>query len=235
MICINDEDYNRIRHKGAKAASYHLVPGIGVDSRRFKCVSTRQRDALRIKHNVSKGAFVAAYAAEFIHRKNHKMIVDAVERLKDKIPGILVLLAGRGELLESTQADVARRGLDRHIRFVGFVENVEEYYQLADLAISTSRQEGLGLNLVEAMMCGCPVVATIDRGHRTVLDSGLGGILTPQEDASAFADAVLAIHNDDDARSRMRSEAMVRASGFELSKALSAIGGIYTHYLENAK
>ena len=234
VICINNEDYQRIGKRGAAGVGYHLVPGIGVDAGRFRCVSPQERKSLRVKHGVPQESFVLAYAAEFIHRKNHEMVIEVVERLKNDIPGLMVVLVGRGELLEKTKADVARRGLEGNVRFLGFVDNVEEFYQLADVAISTSRQEGLGLNLVEAMMCGCPVIATLDRGHRTVIEHGVGGVLTPQEDADAFAKQVSVMYHDSRMRHRMRSEATARASKFELGNVLAAIGGIYVQYLEAA-
>ena len=235
IICINEEDFNLIQRKGSRSAGYYLIPGIGVDSSRFRPVDDLTRHAIRKSFGVDGDDFVVVYAAEFIERKNHRLIVDVVRRLSPRMGELRVLLAGRGELLKEVQALVAREGLEEYFRFLGFVVDVQRCYQCADLAVSSSRQEGLGLNLVEAMMCGTSVVATIDRGHCTVVDSGINGYLVPQGDPAAFADAIYDLYVDQGKRRRLASGAMEKASKFEIEYSLSAMAAIYEKHMGGAE
>lgn len=234
IICINEEDFDLIRRKGSKKANYYLIPGIGVDSSRFRPVDSLNRQEIRRTLGLSDTDFVLVYAAEFIERKNHRMLVDAVLRLAHRVVGLKVLLAGKGELLEEMKGLVRRLGLGEHFHFLGFVANVERCYQCADIAVSSSRQEGLGLNLVEAMMCGLPVVATIDRGHCTVVDSGVNGHLVPQGDSVAFADAIYDLYVSSETRRRLARAAIEKASRFEIERSLAAVSGIYMKHLGHA-
>ena len=231
IVCINDEDFNLIRRKGSRNAAYYQIPGIGVDSSRFHPVSATERQDIRTSFEPSDDDFVVVYAAEFIERKNHRLIIDAVRMLVPDVPRLRVLFAGKGRLLEQTQAIVQRSGLGEHVRFLGFVTDVEKCYRAAVLVVSSSRQEGLGLNLVEAMMCGAPVVATVDRGHCTIIDNNVNGILVPQNDAPAFAEAIRALHADVSKRTALAQEAVKKASTFEIAHALAAMEKVYMEHI----
>lgn len=231
IVCINDEDFNLIRRKGSRRAAYYKIPGIGVDPSRFHPVTASERQEIRASFGLNDDDFVVVYAAEFIERKNHRLIIDAVRMLAPDVTRLRVLFAGRGRLLERTQAFVQRIGLGEHVRFLGFVTDVQRCYLAADLVVSSSRQEGLGLNLVEAMMCGAPVVATVDRGHCTIIDNNVNGILVPQNDGAAFANAIRALYADVSKRNALAQAAVKKASTFEIAHALSAMERVYMEHI----
>lgn len=231
IVCINQEDLNIISKKGSPSTDYYLIPGIGVDANRFKPLSEEQKLVVREMLCINSNEFVMVYAAEFIKRKNHQLIIDAIKILASQIDNFKVLLAGRGVLLDEVKQYVSSCGLDHHVEFLGFVTDIEKYYQVANVALSASRQEGLGLNLVEAMMCGSPVIATVDRGHCTVVDHGINGILFPQNDPHALANAVVKIYQDDQLRLNMSAEAIEKAKKFEIKNSLKVMSKIYEHLL----
>ena len=231
IVCINQEDLNIISQKGSPSTDYHLIPGIGVDPSRFEPPSKERKATLRESLEIDPAGFVMIYVAEFIERKNHRLLIDAIKLLTDKIDNFTVLLAGRGVLLEETKQYVSDNNLEEKIRFLGFVTDIEKYYQTADVAISTSRQEGLGINLVEAMMCGLPVIATVDRGHRTIVDHEVNGVLFPQDNAEALSNAVYKLYSDDELRLEMSVEAIKKAEKFEIKNSLQAMSNIYNNVL----
>lgn len=232
IVCINQEDLDLISKKGASSTDYYLIPGIGVDSNRFQPISYKQKLALRDSLNIDKNEFVMMYAAEFIERKNHRLIIDAIKILRSEIDNFTVFFAGRGELLDEVKQYVASCGLNDHVIFLGFITNVEKYYRVSDVALSSSRQEGLGINLVEAMMCGVPVIATSDRGHCTVVDHEVNGLLYPQNDSKALADAIYKMYKDNELRIQMSKEAIKKASKFEITNSLNVMSKIYRNFLE---
>lgn len=232
IICINLEDFDLIRNKGSSAAKYYVIPGIGVNADRFKLLSDEQKITVRDDLALAKNNFVMTYAAEFIDRKNHKLIVDAIKIVSSKIEHFTVLFAGKGVLLEQIKAYVSALKLEEHIRFLGFVDDIERYYQISDVAISSSRQEGFGINLVEAMMCGVPVIATVDRGHRTVVDHRVNGLLFPQNNAQALAEAIFELYEDTELHFKMSAEAIKKAATFEINNSLDAMSEVYLDVLD---
>ena len=117
IITMNKEDFSYVNGKMYHKESF-LVPGVGVDSKVFypfnenKILEERKRLGLNPDH------FILLYVAEFIHRKNHKMIIDSIPVLKTKIPDIKLLFAGKGLLLEKMKKYAAEKGIDKHIIFL---------------------------------------------------------------------------------------------------------------------
>lgn len=83
-------------------------------------------------------------------------------------------------------------GIDQHIIFAGYSDNVAEYYNCADMFVMSSAWEGFGNVIVEAMSFGLPVVSTnCNYGPAEILENGKFGRLVCVGDSLAFANAIL--------------------------------------------
>jgi glycosyltransferase involved in cell wall biosynthesis len=103
-----------------------------------------------------------------------------------------LLILGEGKERASLEALVRQLGLTENVQMPGFVENPFAYMALARLLVLSSRWEGFGNVLVEALACGTPVVSTDCRsGPREILENGRFGRLVPVGDADAMALAIL--------------------------------------------
>ena len=222
---------NRWDEKAAKrwlrAKRVRLIPGIGIDSGRFHSRSLIDYSAQRIKLDIPQETFVLLYIAEFIPRKNHAFLIKAMQKLHVQIPGSILLLAGDGQLLDSTKADCANRGLSSMVKFLGFRHDISELSLAADLSVSASRQEGLGLGLAELMYIGVPVVASEDRGHRELVKHGVTGFLYPQDDEDEFVKYVVKLYEDPELRKIMGLAALEHAQSFSLDKSVASMANIY--------
>ncbi len=92
------------------------------------------------------------------------------------VPARLFIL-GQGERGAGASQPVAARGLEDAVVLCGFQANPWKYIARADVFALTSRYEGFGNVLVEAMACGVPVVATGSPGTREIVDDGVDGLL----------------------------------------------------------
>ena len=109
---------------------------------------------------------------------------------KDRTARLLILGEGaeRGRLLEL----VAKLGLEKDVEFPGFVSNPHAYIARASVVVLSSRWEGFGNVLVEALAAGTPVVSTnCPGGPAEILENGKFGKLVPVGNAETFADAIL--------------------------------------------
>jgi len=231
IICINQEDYNRIQRRGSVSCAYYLIPGIGVDSSRFFTISKEKKASLRAKFNFKKEDFLLIYAAEFISRKNHEFIIKAVKNRTRAFKKTKILFAGRGELQDSLKKMVKEHGLQDYIHFLGFRRDIDVIYKMCDVGVSASAQEGLGLNLVEEMMCGLPVIATEDRGHREVIDHNINGFLFEQNNEFQFCKDVLTLRMKPNLTSAFSANAVIKAQKFEIENSLKKMVRIYRTYL----
>lgn len=230
IITINREDYSYVKGKMRHKRSY-LIPGIGVQADRFQALGEDQKRKARRQLGYCDDDFLLLYIAEFIPRKNHRFLLGAVEELVKAIPNLRFLFAGTGTLLESVQAEVVRRGLVAHVHFLGFRSDVEKYAAIADVGVSTSKHEGLGLGLLEQMFCGVPVVASEDKGHREFVEDGVTGFLCRQRDRSAFVEAIGRLYRDRGLRQQMGELAMQKAKLFSLDFSLAKMKEVYRDYL----
>ena len=204
----------------------YKIDGVGVDLSRFRPATGAERSDLRRAHGFSDDDFILLYVAEFIPRKNHKLLFDILPGLKERILGLKVVLCGKGRLLDYYRDFASRWGMV-YVTFTGYTKEVAEWCQLADVHISTSVQEGQGLNLVEAMACGLPLVASDIRGHRDVIDGFEGGILCDLSVPRSFADAVLLLEKNAALRAEISVRNVERARLFSVVSAVRCMAEIY--------
>lgn len=230
IITINGEDYQYTKGKmGQKEALY--IRGVGVDSTRFKPLSNGEKNVQRLKHGWKENDFILMYVAEFIPRKNHEFIIRSLALMIQKIPNLKIVFAGNGILLNKMKQLSKELQLQNHIEFLGFRKDVGELFPLADITISSSKQEGLPINLVEGMMCGLPVVANDVRGHHDLITSGENGFMFNSGNTEEFADYIQQLYEDEELRSQMGLQSLARSKDFELSASLKSMTEIYKKYL----
>ncbi len=102
-------------------------------------------------------------------------------------------IVGDGELRDRLTDLIGELALDEHVSLPGFAGNPYAFMSRASLYVLSSIREGMPNALVQAMVCGCPVVATdCKSGPREVLEDGKYGRLVPTRDPDALAAAILA-------------------------------------------
>ena len=112
------------------------------------------------------------------------------------------------------------------VHFPGFVRDMETYYRAADICVSASRSEGLPFNVMEAMACGLPVIASDVKGHQDLVRSGENGLLYPFGDKKAFVDAVKMLL-EPEKRRRMGESARKSVHRFGMETVFPELTAIY--------
>jgi glycosyltransferase involved in cell wall biosynthesis len=126
-----------------------------------------------------------------VPQKNYAMMLSALARI-DALDWSLDVL-GDGPLRSALEHQASDLGIADRVRFHGFVMDPVPYLQRAAALLLSSSWEGQGAVLLEALACGCPVIATRSSSAvGAVLGEGRYGRLTPPNDVQAFADAVRA-------------------------------------------
>lgn len=150
-------------------------------------------------------------------------------RVRTRIPDVLLIVAGEGPALPGLRRRGRRLGLERHLQFVGYLDRqgpLLDCYKSADLFVFASRTETQGLVLLEALACGVPVVSTAMLGAAEVLH-GARGTVTIDEDADAFAAAVIALLGDRERLKAMAAAAKRDAAGRSSMTMAERMLGVY--------
>lgn len=182
LITINHEDY-KLAKKKFKMKKLTYVPGIGIDTQR-EGLSQKEKEEKRKELGIPQAAFLITNAAEFTPNKNQKTVIEAIEQLHN--PNIYFVMCGIGEKKAELEQYVKEHGLEEHIRFVGFRNDLHEILQTSDCFVLSSFREGLSVALMEAMAEGLPVVCSRIRGNVDLIKDGKGGILVSPENKEDY-------------------------------------------------
>ncbi len=231
IITINKEDFDLISDKGNVRTNYFMINGIGVDSTKFNPISDIQKNILKKEKGFSTDKLSLIYAAEYIPRKNHQFIIDAVKNKIEYFENVEILFAGRGILEENLNSSVKDNGLDHIIKFIGFRRDINEVFQAADILISPSKQEGLPINIIEGMFTGLPVVATEIRGHTDLIKENVNGFTYKIGDSKSFNEIIAKLVADQELMRRMGEESLALVQKFEIKNSLQEMSKIYLKFL----
>lgn len=94
--------------------------------------------------------FVIGHVGRFCTQKNHKYLIDVFEQVHNRNTNAILLLIGKGELLEEVKEYVAKKRLSECVRFMGVREDVNKLYDAMDVFVFPSIFEGLGIVAIEA-------------------------------------------------------------------------------------
>lgn len=227
LMVMNHEDYDIAeKHKLYRDKLYY-INGMGIDLSRFPPISQDERSALKKKQRFSESDFLFVYAAEFSKRKNQSMLIHAFANACTRMPNAKLLLAGDGTLLEECKELVKKLHMEKDILFLGYVEDMGKLYSACDVCVTTSRIEGLPFNVMEAMACGLPVIASDIKGHRELVSLGETGTLFGLEDAVGLEDALTGLFFDREKQVEFGQNAIKCINQFGVNKAILQIWDIY--------
>ncbi|MBU3110759.1 glycosyltransferase family 4 protein [Clostridium lacusfryxellense] len=200
LITINEEDYIRCTNNKFKAKSIKIVNGIGIDLNKFQNQTLVKKTELRKKYGYREDDFILIYVAELSYRKHQDLIIDAVNLLSRKIPNIKLLIVGSGKLSQQYVKQVNKLNLQENVHFLGYRKDIECLMNMSDIAVSSSRQEGLPVNVMEAMATGLPIVVTDVRGNRDLVHNGENGYVVDIEDVEMFSSSLESLYRSEDLR-----------------------------------
>jgi glycosyltransferase involved in cell wall biosynthesis len=142
-------------------------------------------------------------AAQFIQRKGHRDLLEALPAILERHPRLRVLLFGRGPLEEELRELAESLGVAERVVFPGFVEELHRILPCLDLLVHPAHMEGLGVILLQASAAGVPIVAAAGGGIPEVVREGTNGLLVPPGDVDALTRAVLTLLGDEGMRRRL--------------------------------
>jgi len=186
LITINQEDYELA--KKHFACSVYRIHGVGANSEKYRNIDEKEQQKLRSELGLSGHVLICI--GELLPNKNQATAIKALKGVLQSFPDTCLLIAGNGPEKDSLEKLSISERVTDHVRFLGYTTRLQLYLQAADAEIACSYREGLPLNILEAMLCGIPVIASDNRGHREVVQDGVNGSLVPVDDANAYADTI---------------------------------------------
>jgi len=192
LIAITPAMIDAFRAKGIAGEDRFTVIPSGVDLSRFEAgdgMKLKARESL----GISPDAPVIALLARLDRLKGHDDLLDVLPTLAERLPGVQLLFIGDGWRRAHLEDRIAEAGVADRVRLMGFIphEQMKEVLPAADVKVLPSYQEGQSRTLIEALLCGCGIVAYAAGGIPSICIDGETGKLAPVGDKRALADAIV--------------------------------------------
>ncbi|WKB54323.1 glycosyltransferase [Eleftheria terrae] len=160
-----------------------------VDTERYRPEGGDRR-WLQAEFGLAKDEPTLAMIAQFIPRKGHRTLLQALPAIIARHPRVRVLLFGQGPEEDAIRRLAANAGWQQRVVFAGFRRDLERVLPALDLVVHPAEMEGLGVSLLQAAACEVPIVATRAGGIPEIVLPGQTGLLIEPGDAAALAAAV---------------------------------------------
>ena len=230
VITISQAICDVLRSQGVPTEKLVCVPSaVDID----EWLQPAPRASLLAEFSLPEDACVVGMAAQFIRRKGHDVLIEALRRLVDPLPTIHLLLFGKGPLQESIQHAVANEGLTRNVTFAGYRDDLPRWLGALDLMVHPARAEGLGVALLQGAAAGLGLVACAAGGIPEIVIDGRTGWLVPPDEPAALAGALLAALTDDESRhARARAARQHVAERFSIAAMAQGNLAVYQSLLQ---
>lgn len=231
LVTINVEDY-KIAKKNFFAGKVGYMYGMGVDLGKFRPFDENTKKEVRLKLGFKISDVLLIYVAELNQNKNQKILISMIPKLKEIIPNVQLLLVGSGQLENEYKSMAKDLNVDSFIHFLGYRNDINDLLPICDIAVASSLREGLPLNVLEAMACGIPIVATNNRGHRELVIDDVNGVLLKENSSEEFLNGIIYIHQNKDKYKQMSKKNLDLVKNYSLKNSLEKMSSIYNDFLK---
>jgi glycosyltransferase involved in cell wall biosynthesis len=157
-------------------------------------------------------------AGRLTWQKGFDLLIDAFVPIVSRHPDWKLRIYGDGVRRWRLKRRIIRQGVYNNVFLMGATQRLGEMMSRASVFALSSRYEGFGMVIVEAMSKGLPVVSTdCPRGPAEIIDAGEDGILVPNEDVDGLTRALLELIEDEAKRTRYGAAASEKAHMFDIS------------------
>ncbi len=208
-----------------------IYNGINLD--RFKNTHIN-RNAKRLSLGLHANDYVITCVARFDRRKGHKYLIEAFSNLDSTNRNLKLLLVGEGNELDTIKNLCSALGLQNNVIFTGSRNDIDEIYQISDLFVLPSIEEGFGNVIVEAMASKVLVIATRVGGIPEIITHKHNGLLVNKENSDELKEMIeYAINNENDVQEMIKN-AYEDISKFDIKNIIKQYEDLYVN-LYNAK
>ncbi|MBO4354050.1 MAG: glycosyltransferase [Clostridia bacterium] len=175
-------------------------------SEKLREITPEEKNGLRAALGIPSDAFVVGIAARLEIYKGHKYLLDALKKLS--VNNIYILIVGDGGEMANLKAYAEDLGISDKVIFAGFQSDMALYYGIMDVGANCSfGTETTPLAITEAMALGVPSIVSDYGGNPDTVTNDVDGIVIPQKNADALAEAIRVLYCDREMLKRLSDSA----------------------------
>ena len=170
--------------------------------------------------------FTLCWIGRFVSIKNPEMFIRAIHEIDSPSNKFNYRMIGNGPLLPKIKKQAERLNLN-NLHFEGYKNNIIPFLLNSDIFILTSKNEGFGRVIVEAMAAGLPIIATSVGGVPDLITQGKNGLLVPSNDYKKLRQAILKLYNSKDLYNKISQRNIREAQKYTIDNYINNIEIIY--------
>jgi glycosyltransferase involved in cell wall biosynthesis len=204
IVAVSDEVKQRLLRAGVLGNKIRLVRN-GIDLRPFENAVPALRESL-----TSDRTLILGLIGRLAWEKGIDIFLRAAARVLVEFPGAKFVVVGEGPDKDKLEQLVDELNIRESVSMLGRRDDMPSVYSSLDVMVSSSRQEGLPIAILEGMASRLPLVATAVGEVPTVVLDGYTGVLVPAEDVDSLAAGIVGLLRDPEKRTRLGAAARQR-------------------------
>lgn len=229
LITINQEDYNTAIQKNFRTKNIQKVRGVGIDLDKFRPLGIEEKNLLKLQYGYKSEEYILMYVAELSQRKNQEMLINCMPQLVRLIPDLKLVLVGHDALNGKLQKLAKTLKVEESIDFLGRKQDVHQLLNICDIYVSPSKQEGLPVNIMEAMALGLPICSSGIRGSIDLIENGVNGLINNIEDEKALIKNILYMYKNNNKEFEIKT--LQKIERYSIKQVLKDMEKIYKVYI----
>ena len=170
------------------------------------------------KADLSQKKFIAC--GRLVYAKGFDLLIKSFELFCKKNDDWDLVIVGDGPERDNLEKQIQKLGLSERIVVTGFKKQVKEYMLDASIFLLTSRWEGFGLVVIEALELGLPVIAYELEAMEPLITNNVEGILVEKGNTEKFAESMLRLAEDKEKQQQMSENGIKKASQFSIENIM---------------
>jgi L-malate glycosyltransferase len=227
IIAVSEAVARVLTSGGIPRARIDVVPD-GTDTSRM--IEPAAGDSLA-GLGAAPGRPLVVQVSQLVRHKDPLNFVRAIDIARRRVPGLRAVLVGDGPLRAEVEALRDSLGLADTLVVAGYRTDADRLLAAADIVTLSSREEGMGSVLLDALLLGKPIAATTAGGIPEIVEDGLTGILAPTENPEALGGAIARLASDTSLAARMGAAAREAVERFSVRRMAERTLEIYRRLL----
>ncbi len=183
----------------------------GLDFTQFNVLVNTQKK--REQLGIPKDSKILISVANLRKTKDYPTLFKALQQVL-RTKHVELLVVGKGEAESEYRALARKLGVDAHVHFLGFRDDVFKLIKISDICILSTHYEGMSNALLEYMAMKKPIIATAIEENKEVLTTNKEGLLTPEQQPELMAKAIIKLLDDAPLRKRLSANAYKRVKTY---------------------
>jgi len=225
IICISE----RVKQDGMRKKVASEDKFIVIHNGTANYIYHGQSKLLRNQIKASDTDVVFGMVARLTYQKNPLLFLNAAAKVVQIYKSAKFVLVGDGPLYKDCENFIRKKQLKNHIFMLGFRRDIPKLLKNLDVFVLSSKFEGFGLSIVEAMFAGLPIIATDVEGINEIVQQGENGFLTKPDSVNSLAEKMIYFIKHPKKRVKMGKKSQkIAVENFSLDKMIKKYERLYS-------